>query len=841
MKSADVTGSRHDSVGKESQAPDTRMSLDRASRTLTVRMLALVNQESVGISDISEMLGMVKEFTGLEALAIRLRVGDEFPYFATKGFFTRFKDVEGFHWEDGEEDKIISRSPGCALGDCICGDVIHERCDPSLPFFTDGGSFWTNNMSELVTAADDEYAHPVSASGFCTQGYESVAIIPLRSFGDLMGIFLLEDEREDCFTLEMVLFLEAIAAIISIALARMTAEQTLQRSNEELETRVQARTAELVDSNRLLEREIRHRSAIQDRLILSQQRLELAMRAGNLGFWDWNVTTGEVFYDQRWTDMLGYALNDTEPHYRSWQSALHPDDKPRVLERLKECVKAPGDAYEIEYRLGTKSGEWRWILDRAQVVERDDSGRALRMTGAYIDVTDRKRVQEELHQSEERLRTIFENANDCIYIKDSSLQYTHVNPYFMKMLDLPESGIIGCTDEDLFGKDAAQILKEVDARVLRGESIEQEHTRRVKDVPTTFLDVKVPMRNSKGEIVGIFGISRNMTDRKNTPSVPQTIGRRYPSRVMNSTLHAARLAAQTDITILLTGESGAGKDHVARYIHDHSKRAHGPFFALNCAAISPELFESELFGYEPGAFTGARFPKRGLLELAEGGTILLNEIGELSLPLQSKLLTFLDSRQFTRVGGVKAITVSARLIAATNRNLEQEVKRSRFRNDLFFRLNVFSIEVPPLRERIADLPLLVSDILKPTAGAMGLDAVPSIDPEAMAELAAYNWPGNVRELRNVLERALILCDKRRIRIRDLALHHKLQSMASDEEWRAVVSFPKNESLKEVTMDLKRALVTEALKRTGGRRKRAAELLGITADALKHYMQTFDLY
>jgi two-component system, NtrC family, response regulator AtoC len=310
---------------------------------------------------------------------------------------------------------------------------------------------------------------------------------------------------------------------------------------------------------------------------------------------------------------------------------------------------------------------------------------------------------------------------------------------------------------------------------------------------------------------------------------------------MHSALHAARLAAETDTIILLTGESGAGKDHVARFIHDHSKREPGPFFSINCAAISPELFESELFGYESGAFTGARGTKRGLLELAEGGTILLNEVGELSLPLQSKLLTFLDSRQFTRVGGVKGLTVSARLIAATNRDLEQEVKRNRFRLDLFYRLNVFCIEVPPLRERIEDLPMLVSEILRPMAATVGLDAVPPIDPEAMASLERYHWPGNVRELRNILERALILCDKERISIHDLSVNNKSRSGGPDADWSLSVRFPQNESLKDVTKDLKRRLVIEALSRTGGRRKRAAELLGITADALKHYMQTFDLY
>ncbi len=168
--------------------------------------------------------------------------------------------------------------------------------------------------------------------------------------------------------------------------------------------------------------------------------------------------------------------------------------------------------------------------------------------------------------------------------------------------------------------------------------------------------------------------------------VQRPIAEAYPSKAMRAALHEARLAAATDSIILLQGESGSGKDYLARWIHDHSRRAPGPYFAVNCAAISKELAESELFGHERGSFTGALGRKRGLLELAEGGTLLLNEIGELTLPLQSKLLTFLDTRSFLRVGGEKSITVNARLIAATNRSLDTEVAQGRFLSPLFYRI-----------------------------------------------------------------------------------------------------------------------------------------------------------
>ena len=208
--------------------------------------------------------------------------------------------------------------------------------------------------------------------------------------------------------------------------------------------------------------------------------------------------------------------------------------------------------------------------------------------------------------------------------------------------------------------------------------------------------------------------------------------------------------------ILLLGESGAGKDYLAKYIHERSNYSSGSYFSINCAAVPLELAESELFGHEAGAFTGAGRRKRGLLELAEGGTLLLNEVGELSPALQAKFLTFLDTRTFTRVGGQQNIRVNARILAATNRDLQHEISIGRFRADLYYRLNVFSIRVPPLRERIEDLPILVAELLSILAKELQMSFSPELTVGEMAKLYNYHWPGNIRELRNVLERAVIL-------------------------------------------------------------------------------------
>jgi PAS domain S-box-containing protein len=447
---------------------------------------------------------------------------------------------------------------------------------------------------------------------------------------------------------------------------------------------------------------------------------------------------------------------------------------------------------------------------------------------------EQEQVEEELRQGEERFRAIFEAATDSIYIKDPSLRFTHVNPAFANLLGRQASEIVGCTSEDVFGEEAGKHIREVDIRVFHGETVDEEHARLVNGTRLTFHDIRVPLRDGCGEIIGLCGISRNVTERKRARPVARMVGREYRSEKMRATLAKARFAAPTDGIVLLLGESGSGKDFLARWIHDHSKRSNGPFFAINCAAVPHELAESELFGHEPGAFTGARGRKRGLLELAEGGTLLLNEIGELSLSLQSKLLSFLDSRSFLRVGGEKSISVNARLIAATHRDLEAEVAGGRFWQALWYRLNVFCIEVPPLRERSEDIPILVEEIMARLAAEMHLTEIPVIDSVAMESLSQYHWPGNVRELRNVLERALMLSEESRLDVSLPLLAH------GTEEWSHKVVFPEGRGLHDVTDRLIRSLCLEALRRCRGNRKEAAEMLQVSRTAFYRYMKRLEI-
>jgi transcriptional regulator with PAS, ATPase and Fis domain len=298
---------------------------------------------------------------------------------------------------------------------------------------------------------------------------------------------------------------------------------------------------------------------------------------------------------------------------------------------------------------------------------------------------------------------------------------------------------------------------------------------------------------------------------------------------MLNALARAKMAARTNSVVLLTGETGSGKDYLARYIHDRSLQSSGPFYSINCAAIPPELAESELFGHEAGAYTSAARKKRGMLELAEGGTLLLNEIGELSALMQAKLLSFFDTFSFTRVGGEKNISVNMRPIAATNRDLRKEVSEGRFRKDLFYRLNVLSISVPPLRDRREDITTIANQLIGHLCEKLHMSPVPRIDPRAVEGLRNYSWPGNVRELRNVLERALILSRGKTVRLEHLSLGKTELSEAVERDFLAGQSFY------EVIGTTERRLIESALNRSCGKKHEAARILGISRFALTRHM------
>ncbi|MEW5983923.1 MAG: sigma-54 dependent transcriptional regulator [Acidobacteriota bacterium] len=308
------------------------------------------------------------------------------------------------------------------------------------------------------------------------------------------------------------------------------------------------------------------------------------------------------------------------------------------------------------------------------------------------------------------------------------------------------------------------------------------------------------------------------------------------SRAMTEVMHLIERAAPTDSTVLILGESGVGKELVAEAIHQRSARQHRPFVRLNCAAIPETLLESELFGYERGAFTGAQNRKPGKFELADGGTLLLDEIGDMTLSTQAKILRVLQSRQVERVGGTTTVNVDVRIIASTNKDLLRTVRDGSFRDDLYFRLNVITINVPSLRERREEIPGLVDHFLAEANQRLGR-TIRRLSSDATAALMAYDWPGNIRELKNAIERAAVVTDGEVVTLASLPQPIRpagvgLVAGVASQQWES----PGTMSLDEKMTQLERAFVIEALSRTGGIQAQAARLLGITERSIWHLVK-----
>jgi len=312
------------------------------------------------------------------------------------------------------------------------------------------------------------------------------------------------------------------------------------------------------------------------------------------------------------------------------------------------------------------------------------------------------------------------------------------------------------------------------------------------------------------------------------------VGNSFPIRQVREMISKV---AGTKATVLISGESGTGKELVARAIHFNSPRKDKPLVSVNCSALTETLLESELFGHEKGSFTGAVAQRKGRFETANEGTLFLDEVGEMSPSVQVTLLRVLQNREFERVGGNKTIKVDVRVIAATNKDLMEEIAKGHFREDLYYRLNVVHIEVPPLRARTEDLPLLVRYFLERFSKEMNKKEVPALAPEVMSTLVTYDWPGNVRELENVIERAIILSPDSIIGSEDLPLRKKVPD---DAELPIEKLIPPQAKLNDVLELIEKKMIIQALVNAGNIQAHAAELLGIEKNLLKYKMKKYAL-
>ena len=389
---------------------------------------------------------------------------------------------------------------------------------------------------------------------------------------------------------------------------------------------------------------------------------------------------------------------------------------------------------------------------------------------------DRLRAMEQLHLSEQRFRDLFEEAPIAYVHEDLESRFISANRAAMRILGITPEDVSGMVGMSLVPNtaDAQRRVKEAFASVGRGtdtSGVVLELRRKDNGKPiwiqwwskpepgghytrTMFVDIteRVLMEQAKARLQAENQYLQD--ELKSVHNFEEIVGR---SAALQATLTNVTRVAPTDSTVLIRGETGTGKELIARAIHSASKRRDKPLIKVNCAALPTGLVESELFGHEKGAFTGAIAKRMGRFELADGGTIFLDEIGEIPLDVQIKLLRVLQEREFDRVGGKSPIKVDVRVIIATNRDLLQAVAEKTFREDLYYRLNVFPVTTPPLRERVEDIPLLVRFLIDKFAGRIG-KRVEGISDESLRLLKSYRWPGNVRELENVVERAIILTD-----------------------------------------------------------------------------------
>jgi transcriptional regulator with PAS, ATPase and Fis domain len=345
-----------------------------------------------------------------------------------------------------------------------------------------------------------------------------------------------------------------------------------------------------------------------------------------------------------------------------------------------------------------------------------------------------------------------------------------------------------------------------------------------------------PLLNTRQEYIGGIETFRDITEIENLKThlaqrfrFENLIGH---SKVMQRVYDLLENVAQSDSTVLITGESGTGKELVARAIHLNSERRSGPFVVVNCSAFAESLLESELFGHERGAFTGAIRRKQGHFELAQNGTLFLDEIGDISLTVQVKLLRVIETHEFERVGGTKPIRMDVRIIAATNRNLQSMIKNGRFREDLFYRINVFNIHLPPFRERLEDLPILLEHFLK-TLGTKFNKEINNITPAAYNMLENHSWPGNIRELENVLEHAFVLCHSSSIQAEHLPEWFFSQNLNTERR-------KKNDETSFSLQAAERDVLITTLRKYNGHRGKTARALGMDKSTLWRKMKRFEL-
>jgi formate hydrogenlyase transcriptional activator len=565
----------------------------------------------------------------------------------------------------------------------------------------------------------------------------------------------------------------------------------------------------------------------------SEDRLRTILDTIPIQAWSLRPDLSVAYFNQRWRDYTGLAESDPPV-------AAHPDDTARAA-RWRQQILASNKPSSQELRLRRHDGEYRWFIVRIEPLC-DDQGNVILWYGTNTDIEDLKRAEVKLRQDEEELRGIVDAVSQAIvvlgadgtglYANRPLLDYTGLT---IDELMLPDAQ---GNPSFFYPEDWARLKDERLQGLARKEPFELEWRLKRKDgVYRWFLVRYHPLKDEQGQLLRWYASGTDIDDRKRVEermqnenlALREEIDRASmfeeivgSSGALQRVLAQVARVAKTDTTVLILGETGTGKELVARAIHRRSSRSGRAFIRVNCAAIPQALIASELFGHEKGAFTGALSRRLGRFEAADGGTILLDEVAALPPETQVALLRVLQEREIERVGSSHPISVDVRVVASTNGDLEAAVESGAFRQDLYYRLNVFPIRIPPLRERVEDLPVLVEYLVERYARSAG-KRISHFSKRTLERLQAYEWPGNVRELQNVIERAVVLCDG--------------DTFAVDESWLKAGPTPqyRQPSRQTTLAQGEKALIEAALAESKGRisgPNGAAARLGIPRQTLE---------
>ena len=590
--------------------------------------------------------------------------------------------------------------------------------------------------------------------------------------------------------------------------------------------------------------DIEERKRAEDELRQSQFYLTAGQRLSDTGSFGWRISTGELVWSEE-TFQIFDCDPATKPSMELALRRVHPQDTGRVRQTIEDAARE-GKDFDFEHRLLMADGSVKHVHVVAHALS-VESGR-VEFVGAVMDVTAAKRTEEKIREQEIELRQMLDLAPQHIYMQQADGNRIYANHAALEYYGVSlEQYRNSETREFFYPGDWERLDAEFRSKFLSGIPHDGEARLRRKDgAHHWFLFRRNPLHDEHGHLTRWYIAATDIEERKQAEQRLQreNIALREEidsasmfeeivgsSPALRAVLSRVSKVGPTDSTVLLTGETGTGKELIARALHKRSSRSSRAFVSVNCAAIPPALIGPELFGHEKGAFTGALQRRLGRFELAEGGTIFLDEVGELPMETQVALLRVLQEREFERVGGNQVIRANVRVIAATNRDLETAIAAGAFRKDLFYRLNVFPIEIPPLRERREDIPVLVEYFIDRYARKAG-KRMRTIQEKSMELLRSYSWPGNIRELQNVVERSVIVCES--------------DNFSVDESWLSLETLGAQRSsqpLAKKSAVQEAEIIEAALAKTGGRvsgASGAAPLLGMPASTLESKIRSLKI-